>query len=106
MPTNANITEKPARPVDPGAAPKPLDVVPIAVPPAEQQRRRDAAFVEAGGKRDRYSLPDSLESTSPVGYRTRVAVSRADAELLMALLTLARPSAFVRGPAISEQELF
>ncbi len=106
MSPTAPVAEKPARPVDPGAAPKPLEVVPIAPPPPEQQRRRDAVFVEAGAKRDRYSLPDALESTSPVGYRTRVAISRAEAEQLMPLLTLARPKAFVRGAAISDQELF
>ncbi|MCB9740688.1 MAG: hypothetical protein H6747_15600 [Deltaproteobacteria bacterium] len=98
--------EKPTRPADPGAAPKGLEVVPISPPPAAQRRQREARFVEEGGKRDRYSLPQSLESTSPVGYRTRVSLDRDEAEQAMQLLSLARPTRFTPGAQVREGELF
>jgi hypothetical protein len=47
-----------------------------------------------------------LESTSPVGYRTRIALSAEEAAQIAPLYALERPTAFVQGPAISEQSLF
>lgn len=86
--------------------PKALEVVPIAAPPAAARRRRDARFAEPGGKRDRYALPNELRSASPVGYRTRVPLTRDEASEAMELLSLTRPRSFVSGPAITEGELF
>lgn len=105
-PSNRAHDPKPTRPADPGAAPKALTVVPIAAPPPDQRRRRDARFVDDGGKRDRYSLPQSLESASPVGYRTRVRLDEQEAAQALALLALDRPTAFVPGPPVRERELF
>ncbi len=86
--------------------PKALEVVPIPPPPPEHRRRRDARFAEPGAKRDRYTLPNSLRSPSPVGYRTRVPLSQDEAAEALALLSLTRPRAFVPGPPITEGELF
>ncbi|MCB9743198.1 MAG: hypothetical protein H6741_14245 [Alphaproteobacteria bacterium] len=85
---------------------KPVEAVPIPPPPPEQRVRRDARFAAAGEKRSRYSLPVSLTSSSPVGYRTRVALSAEEAEEALQLLSLDRPSAFTPGEGPSEQELF
>ena len=85
---------------------QPVQVVTIPPPPAEQRVRRDASFVAEGQKRGRYSLPNSLESSSPVGYRMRVPLSRAEAEEAMPLLTLERPTAFVDADPVREEELF
>ncbi|MCB9745448.1 MAG: hypothetical protein H6740_22915 [Alphaproteobacteria bacterium] len=85
---------------------KPVEAVPIPPPPPEQRVSRGARFAASGEKRSRYSLPVSLTSTSPVGYRTRVSLSRAEAEEALGLLNLQRPSHFVPGEAPSEQELF
>lgn len=97
---------RPARVIAEGTAPKPMEVVTIAPPPAEQRLRRAARFAEPGQKRDRYSLPDSLESASPVGYRTRVPLTRGEAADLMPLLALSRPTTFVADAPVTEAELF
>ena len=98
--------EKPAKIADPGAAPKPLLVVPIEPPPQHELAQRQARFAAAGQKRDRYSLPESLESSSPVGYRTRVGLTVDEAQAAMALLALDRPDAFVASEAVTENALF
>ncbi|WP_235216570.1 hypothetical protein [Archangium violaceum] len=85
---------------------KPLELVAIPAPPSEFRVRRDARFAAPGEKRTRYHLPESLESSSPVGYRTRVSLSREEAGILLSLLSLPRPSRFVPGPALTERELF
>lgn len=85
---------------------KPIELVRIPPPPPEQRRSRAARFVAEGEKRDRYSLPESLESSSPVGYRTRPSLSAEEAQAALRLLSLARPTAFVEGEAPTEQELF
>ncbi|WP_375767243.1 hypothetical protein NR798_37005 [Archangium gephyra] len=85
---------------------KPLELVTIPAPPPESRVRRDARFATSGEKRTRYHLPESLESSSPVGYRTRVSLSREEASTLLSLLSLPRPSRFVPGPAPTERELF
>ena len=84
----------------------PVELVPI-VPPADALKaRREAAFAKDGEKRTRYSLPTSLSTASPVGYRVRVAFTREEARAIQPLLSLARPSAFVTPEAVREQELF
>ena len=85
---------------------KPIEFVPIPPPPAEQQRGREADFAAPGEKRTRYSLPESLDSSSPVGFRTRVNLTRAEAENLLRICSLPRPTHFVPAPALLEKELF
>jgi hypothetical protein len=85
---------------------KPLELVTIPAPPSEFRVRRDARFATPGEKRTRYHLPESLESASPVGYRTRVSLSQEEAGTVLSLLALPRPSRFVPGPALTERELF
>jgi hypothetical protein len=87
-------------------APKPLDVVLIEPPPADQRRTRPRRFAEAGGRKDRYTLPDRLDSTAPVGYRRRVALTPDEARSVLPLLALDRPPSFVEGPAPTERQLF
>lgn len=88
------------------ASPKPLEVVPVAPPPPEHRVRRAATFAAPGEKRTRYSLPTSLESTSPVGFRTRVALDHSEASEFLQLLALGRPSGFAPPTPLREQELF
>ncbi len=85
---------------------KDLVVVEIAPPPSEQRVRRAAAAANLGEKRTRYSLPLSLESNSPIGYRHRIPMTNDQVEACLPLLSLRRPTAF--GPAVSvyESELF
>ncbi|QRO01695.1 hypothetical protein JRI60_23065 [Archangium violaceum] len=96
---------KPAHVGEPSAS-KPLELVTIPTPPSESRVRRDARFAAPGEKRNRYHLPESLESPSPIGYRTRVSLSREEAGTLLSLLSLPRPARFVPGPALTERELF
>ncbi len=86
--------------------PKPLDVVTVAPPPPEQRVRRDARFAAPGERRTRYSLPSGVDSGSPIGYRTRIAMTREEAQQALALLALAPPSGFGPIAAPTEQELF
>lgn len=90
----------------PGSDQKPVDFVPIAPPPPEQRVRRLARFATPGEKRTRYTLPDSLQSASPIGYRHRVSFTRAEAEELMPLFSLPRPTGFGVPHSVSEGELF
>ncbi len=83
---------------------KPL--VAIAVKPPAVRVRRDAHFAAPGERANRYTLPERLDSASPVGYRTRVPMTAAEIELVLPLLSLARPSVFVPGPAPTDGELF
>ena len=71
---------------------KPIEVVPIEPPPVGQRVRRDARFAAQGARRTRYTLPDALKSASPVGYRTRIGLSQAQAEEALQLLSMERPS--------------
>jgi hypothetical protein len=93
-------------PQDPATAPKPLDVVPVPAPPPEHRVARAAAFAAPGDKRTRYSLPSSLDSASPVGFRTRVALDHSEASEFLQLFSLPRPTAFAPPDAVTEQELF
>ncbi len=85
---------------------KPLSIQPISPPPAEQRVSRQAAFAEEGEKRNRYHLPTSLDSGSPVGFRMRVPLSTTEVNAVLPLLCLERPEAFVPGPKATEQQLF
>jgi hypothetical protein len=94
---------------------KPLEVVTVTPPPADQRVRRDARFALPGEKRSRYSLPTVLESGSPLGYRTRIPLTRAEGEAALALLAMQAPTGFAApdpaapDPAeasVREQELF
>lgn len=85
---------------------KPLDVVQIEPPPHNQRFSREARFTGPGERKTRYSLPDSLSSASPVGYRRRISLTRAEAEEAMPLLSMSRPTGFAPAEPISEQSLF
>ncbi len=85
---------------------KPLSIQPISLPPAAQRVSRQAAFAEEGEKRNRYHLPTSLDSASPVGFRMRVPLSTTEVNSVLPLLCLERPKGFVAGPGPTEQELF
>ncbi len=93
---------------------KDIEVVTIQPPPVDQRTRRAASFADAGTRKTRYNLPERLISPSPVGYRTRVPLTRAQATEAVALLSLPRPTGFVPPVAgeigatggVSEQALF
>lgn len=86
---------------------KPLVAVPIAPPPQEQMARRDAGFAREGERKTRYSLPSSLQSSSPVGYRTRPSLTQEEVAGALKLLSLERPTGFVDDDTIvPERELF
>ena len=84
----------------------PIELIPIEPPPKESRRQRDARPAAEGEKRTRYSLPRGLETSSPVGYRTRLALDADEAAEAAELLSMGRPDAFVEGEALTEQELF
>lgn len=86
--------------------PKAVRLVPVVPPPAAERTRRNAAFAIGDEKRTRYHLPASLESGSPVGYRTRVALSRAEGEWALGLASLERVTGFGPKHTIREEELF
>ncbi|EDM74182.1 hypothetical protein PPSIR1_17905 [Plesiocystis pacifica SIR-1] len=89
---------------------KGLELVTVEPPPADQRRARDARFALPGEKRSRYSLPTALESGSPVGYRSRVGLSREEGEAALQLLSLKPPTGFAEAgahsSAVREAELF
>ncbi len=85
---------------------KPVSLTLIPSPPQAQRIGRNAAFAEAGAKRDRYTLPDQLASESPVGYRTRPSLTAEEARLTSGLFSLEPPTAFVPGTPVTEGELF
>ena len=85
---------------------KPVELVPIQPPPVDQRVNRSAAFAPAGERRSRYSLPEGLKSASPVGYRTRISLTRLEAAEALQLLSLPRPTAFAQPQSISDQALF
>ncbi len=86
---------------------KPLELVLIDPPPVEQRTRREADFAPDPSKKTRYSMPYELDSASPVGYRTRVSFTPEEAEEILPLLSLDRPSSFLADPdPILEREMF
>ena len=86
---------------------KPLDLVTITPPPEAQRVCRAATFAPTDTGRNRYSLPTSLESSSPVAYRSRVPLTEEEGAAALALLSLERPMAFISPTAaLTDGELF
>lgn len=86
---------------------KTLELVTIDPPPETQCVRREAKFAAPDEKKSRYHLPPKLESSSPIGYRTRVSLTADEAQSLLGLMSLDRPTAFVEAAApVLERELF
>lgn len=85
---------------------KPLVLVPVPPPPPAQRVSRNARFPGDGQRRDRYCLPEELDSSSPVGFRTRPSWEPEEARRLAPLFDLEAPAAFVEGEAPTEAELF
>ncbi len=101
----------PSGPTSTGTVQKPILLSPIPPPPAEQRVARDARFAAAGERRDRYHLPEALDSANPIGFRTRVPLTMEEGAQAAALLALSPPTAFVPvseagGGAPTEAELF
>jgi len=90
-----------------GVEQKQVDVVAISPPPEEQRAKRNAEFPADGAKKGRYDLPASLDTTSPVGFRTRLSMTEKMAQQALQLLALERPKAFVKDAVVpTEQALF
>ncbi|MDP2311692.1 MAG: hypothetical protein Q8P41_02210 [Pseudomonadota bacterium] len=91
---------------------KPILLTPIPPPPVEQRLARDARFAAEGERRDRYHLPEALDSANPIGFRTRVPLTTDEGRQAAALLSLTPPTAFVpvadagTAGAPTEAELF
>lgn len=86
---------------------KRVNVVPIEPPPEEQRVSRPLRFADEDEKKTRYHMPRALESSSPVGYRERVSMSREEADQVVELLSLPRPTQFVDpDAAVTNQEIF
>ena len=83
-----------------------VEVIKVSPPPVEQQVMRRAYHYPEGMKRDRYALPSSLTSQSPVGYRTRISITEDQAREMMPLLSLHPPKSFVEGAPITDNEMF
>ncbi|MFU8803968.1 MAG: hypothetical protein ACNA8W_09190 [Bradymonadaceae bacterium] len=81
-------------------------VEPVLIPVPDVVASRDAVFAEPGERRTRYSLPLALQSPSPVGFRTRVSLTKEEAEQALILLSLERPSGFGKAGDVTEAELF
>jgi hypothetical protein len=90
----------------PDPAAKAIEVVPIAPPSLDQRARRNADFAPPGTKPNRYTLPASLDSASPVGYRMRVPMNQSEAEQALRLLALNPPTGFEAPEPVAERELF
>jgi hypothetical protein len=84
----------------------PVSLVPVSPPSAEQRVCRDAQPAVEGEKRTRYTLPKGLQSGSPIGYRTRISMTQAEADEASVLFALSRPAGFVAGETVLERELF
>ena len=84
----------------------PVELMAVSPPPVDQRARREAVSGQAGDKRTRYTLPRSLNSSSPVAYRTRVPLTQSEADEAAVLYSLDRPESFVPGPPPTEQSLF
>ena len=86
--------------------PKALDLHAVEPPPQEQRVVRDAKFANPDERKTRYHMPSYLDSSSPVGYRKRLALSREETEDALKLLSLKRPTRFQDGAGVPESELF
>ncbi|HAN32400.1 MAG TPA: hypothetical protein DCQ06_12465 [Myxococcales bacterium] len=91
---------------DSEASPKNLEVVAIDPPAQEYRRKRRATFAKQDERRNRYHLPTSLQSGSPVGFRHRVSLQVAEAQKALELLSLNRPLSFVDAEPVTDAELF
>ncbi len=80
--------------------------VPIEPPPEEQCIGRRPRFATEGEKKTRYSMPNYLDSPTPVGYRERVGLSLEEADRALELLSMERPTAFGEPMEVTEAELF
>ena len=86
---------------------KPLELVRIAPPTPSERRKRVPIETIDGQKRTRYSLPLKVATSSPVGFRTRVCLSDAEAREALSLLSLQRPGDFAPDSSLpSDKELF
>ncbi|MEE2789960.1 MAG: hypothetical protein VX589_21640 [Myxococcota bacterium] len=85
---------------------KPISVVQIDPPPVSQCVQRRADFCPANQRKTRYDLPAKLESGSPIGYRTRIGLTVAEAEEIMPLLSMSRPTGFEPPQPLVDAELF
>ena len=87
---------------------KPKELYPTEIqPPAQEERaKRLASFAAPGERKNRYTLPDGLQSNSPIGYRKRMPLTESEVDEALTLLSLERPSAFVECEGPTEQELF
>jgi len=83
-----------------------LELVKISAPPEAQRVSRRAQRYPDGVKRDRYALPLSLQSSSPIGYRTRPNLTEEEGQEALKLLSLSPPQRFVTGAPIKDQALF
>lgn len=88
------------------ASPKPIELVQIDPPAPEHRAHRAARFAEEGERRNRYHLPKSLSSTSPVGYRSRPTLTSEEGADALKLLAMDRPSGFAAAKPVPEGELF
>ncbi len=88
------------------ATPKALLPVAITPPePALRQRRRPKV-AQPSEKRTRYHLPQALSTSSPVGYRQRISMSREEVEQMLPLLSMTRPTRFLEPESVKDQALF
>lgn len=107
LPTNRILSKEPVFLMNQAPSQKPLELITITPPAPEQRVRRLATFSSEDEKKNRYSLPHSLDSASPVGYRHRLSLTPEEATQLLPLFSLERPSSFLAGaPSPTEQHLF
>lgn len=82
-----------------------IEVVKVDPPPQDERVSRDARRYPPEHKRDRYALPSSLKSHSPIGYRTRLNFSAEEMSEYMQLLSLEPPTRFTK-TTLKEGDLF
>ena len=84
---------------------KEIEVVTIQPPPSEERVERAARFYPKDHPKDRYALPERLESSSPIAYRTRVRFTQDEMAQYMPILSLNPPTGFT-SCQINDQALF
>ena len=84
----------------------PVKLVAIAHPPETQVVNRNIQVASDTIKASRHTLPKSLKSSSPVGFRNRISLTEEEAQALSPLFSLRPPVAFEPPEPISEQALF
>lgn len=70
---------------------KPLKAIVVQPPSAAQRFQRMADFADPDQKKSRYNLPSSLKSSSPIGYRHRISMSKEEVESILPMLSLTPP---------------